>query len=230
MPEIAVITRFDDLLVLDKPSGVAMFADRTGSPALWPALQAELHKEHIKPLQVHRLDKGTSGVLLVALRKSRQAALNRAFARAVIRKFYVASVVGTLTLDGTGIIDLPLKPGRKSRYRVAGPRAGIRRDGNRWHLSAPTGEGVASLTRIRILATTRSTTTVLLAPATGRTHQLRVHLSWIGHPILGDNLYGRPDSPEQQAPRLALHCHKLTDEQGVTYTAPLPTTFTATTR
>jgi tRNA pseudouridine32 synthase/23S rRNA pseudouridine746 synthase len=222
---VEVIARSSDLLVVDKPSGVSLFADRTGAPALWPDLQTELEKDHLKPLQVHRLDKGTSGVLFVALSKSRQAALNRAFARAAIRKFYVARVAGSLDLGRTGIIDLPLKPGRKSRYRVAGPRASIQRDGSRWHLETPADDGFESVTRLRVIASTRSTTTVLLAPATGRTHQLRVHLSWIGHPILGDHLYGRPGSPEQQAPRLALHCHKLTDEQGVTYTAPLPWTL-----
>lgn len=217
-----LISRCDDLIVVNKPSGVAMFADRTGAPSLWPMLTTELGKEGLVPLQVHRLDKGTSGVLFVALTRARQASLNQAFESHAIHKYYVATVVGALTMAATGTIDLPLKPGRKSRYRVAAPRADIRRDGNLWHLKTPTPEGFPSRTRLRVLNKTASKTALLLAPATGRTHQLRVHLSWIGFPILGDHLYGAPKSGEQQAPRLALHCHKLTDEQGVSYTAPLP--------
>lgn len=218
--DLDVISRSGDLLVLNKPAGVSLFADRTGAPALWPALKATLAPEI--PLQVHRLDKGTSGVLLVALTSSRQAALNRAFARGAVRKYYVATVTGRLALSGTGTIDLPVKPGRKSRYRVAGQRSDIRRDHNHWYLATPTTTGHPSCTHLRIVGASERGTTLLLSPTTGRTHQLRVHLSWIGHPMRGDHLYGNPDSPEQRAPRLALHCHKLIDEQGVRYTAPLP--------
>ncbi len=63
-----------------------------------------------------------------------------------------------------------------------------------------------------------------LQPLTGRTHQLRVHLAWIGHPILGDHLYGKPDSIEQRWSRLALHCHRIVVD-GLTITAPLPAEF-----
>lgn len=62
---------------------------------------------------------------------------------------------------------------------------------------------------------------LLLQPLTGRTHQLRVHLSWIGFPILGDQLYGKPETNEQAWPRLALHCHRIIVD-GVAITAPPP--------
>jgi 23S rRNA-/tRNA-specific pseudouridylate synthase len=63
---------------------------------------------------------------------------------------------------------------------------------------------------------------LLLAPRTGRTHQLRVHLSWIGHPILGDRIYGRPDDPAQQADRLYLHAHRIVLPEFGSFSAPVP--------
>jgi tRNA pseudouridine65 synthase len=80
--------RSRDLLVLDKPADVSMFADRAGAPCLWDALKDALGAEGRRPYAVHRLDKGTSGVLLVALTPARQAELTRAFAARAVRKFY----------------------------------------------------------------------------------------------------------------------------------------------
>ena len=148
-------------------------------------------------------------MLLVALDQKIQSALTRAFNRREVRKFYLAWVVGRMEADGTQTIDLPLKPGRKSRYRVAGQRSAIVRGEHGWTITAADPEGHASVTRLRVLARDGARSLLLLQPLTGRTHQLRVHLSWIGHPILGDTLYGRPDAPEQAAARLQLHCHRL---------------------
>ena len=126
-----VLYRDEHLLIIDKASGVPLFADRGGAEPLWPQLQA------LGPVrQVHRIDKGTSGVLAVALSRSCQQLLTRAFGAHEVGKFYIAGVAGRLTLRGSGRIDLPLRPGRKSRYRVAGARERIRRDGNRWVLPA----------------------------------------------------------------------------------------------
>lgn len=194
--------------MLDKPANMALLADRSGQPCYWDLLKAALGER--KPLLVHRLDKGTSGALLVALNTTKQRELTRAFQGRRIRKFYLAWVVGHLSLTTTHTIDLPLKKGRKARYRIAGERAAIERHDRVWRLRGPTGEGHPSLTRLRTLATTGSRSLLLLQPRTGRTHQLRVHLSWIGYPIMGDHLYGRPSDPAQQAARLQLHCHRLT--------------------
>jgi len=161
-------------------------------------------------------------VLLIALTRSRQAHLTQAFQRKGIRKFYLARVSGALDLGGhTGTIDLPLTKGRKSRYRVAGLRDRITRRNQHWRLSGRTANGHDSVSRMRRIGGDRDQTLLLLQPLTGRTHQLRVHLSWIGFPILGDRLYGKPDTNEQIWPRLALHCHRIIVD-GVAITAPPP--------
>jgi 23S rRNA-/tRNA-specific pseudouridylate synthase len=192
-------------VALDKPSGVAVLKDRTEPTCLWDALPELLGG---KPYQVHRIDKGTSGVLLVARTPEAQKTLSNAFRDRLVRKYYLAWVSGTV--ESPCSIDLPLRRGRKSRYRVAGQRADIVHEDGQWRLSRPSGaEGVSAFTRVRPLKTVGNRSLVLLQPRTGRTHQLRVHLSWIGHPILGDHLYGQPDAPAQRAPRLQLHCHRL---------------------
>jgi RluA family pseudouridine synthase len=216
---IQILHRDDGLAVLDKPAGISLLADRSGAPCLWDQLPELLGA---RPLLVHRLDKGTSGVLLIALSSAVQKRLTRAFQRREVRKYYVARICGTLQATGSQRIDLPLRKGRKSRYRVAGPRERIVRNGNVWRLETHGSDGHPSETRLRTLDTGPASTLVLLSPRTGRTHQLRVHLSWIGHPILGDPLYGRPDAPEQQAPRLLLHCHRLVIPGTGTFSASVP--------
>jgi len=216
---IEILHRQAGLAVVNKPAGISLLADRSGAPCLWDALPDALGE---RPLLVHRLDKGTSGVLLVALSVPFQQRLTRAFQRREIRKYYLARVSGSLLTVGTERIDLPLRKGRKSRYRVAGPRDEIRRDPGGWRLSRPGTDGHASLTRLRTLEASPESTLLLLSPLTGRTHQLRVHLSWIGHPIMGDQLYGKPSAPAQQAPRLLLHCHRLVVPGAGAFSASVP--------
>ncbi len=206
-----------DVVVLDKPSGLSVLADRSGAPCLWDMLPDLLGG---KPYQVHRIDKGTSGVLLVARSQTRQRELTQAFQQRRVRKYYLAWVVGAPA--PRGLIDLPLKRGRKSRFRVAGQRADIRQDRRGWSLPMPSGDGHSSQTRLRTLRRESGRSLVLLQPLTGRTHQLRVHASWIGHPLLGDMLYGSPASPDQQAPRLQLHCHRLVLPGVGSFVARLP--------
>lgn len=230
-----------------------MFDDRTGSPSLWNILSTELKKEGETPFQVHRLDKGTSGVLLVALTSGMQSFLTRAFYHGEVKKTYIARIKGRLELKQQGTIDLPLKMGRKKRYRIAAPRETIQRsaEGTKWTLMQPADpKGLPSRTLVNVIhessseskdkweegrynqIETRSTnvsnnetTLVMLHPITGRTHQLRVHMSWIGYPIVGDNLYGPEGKKSKKtrqgetsevgrgrdtpSPRLALHCLKL---------------------
>ena len=194
----------ENLAFIHKPPGVALLADRSGAPCLWEGLKAELGK----PYLVHRLDKGTSGVLAVARNQATQARLTRAFRDRLVQKTYLARVTGNPRVRGTGVIDLPLRPGRKNRYRIAGPRDGIRRSGDLWTHPAADG-GHPARTRFRVLRRDAGRTCLVLRPTTGRTHQLRVHLSWIGHPIAGDTLYGNPRSPAQRAERLMLHALRL---------------------
>ena len=197
------------LWVFNKPSGVAVLADRTSPECLWNDLK-RLLPPGLRPYLVHRLDKGTSGVWAVATSQACQRELTRAFEARSVRKYYVARVTAAPKLTGTGLIDLPLKRGRKSRYRIAGAREAIRRRDNTWQLQeagrgASGQEGFASRTRFRRLGKTL----VLAQPLTGRTHQLRVHLAWTGSAIKGDHLYGSKADERQRWPRLALHCHRL---------------------
>jgi len=207
------------LVAIDKPAGIALLADRSGAACLWDALPALLGG---KPYLVHRLDKGTSGVLLVALDQRTQSTLTRAFSRREVRKFYLAWVAGDMAMAGTQTVDLPLKAGRKSRYRVAGPRGAIVRNARGWSIPTVDPDGFASVTRLRVLRRSAARSLVLLEPLTGRSHQLRVHLAWIGHPILGDTLYGRPGAAEQDAPRLQLHCHRVVVPGWGSFSAPPP--------
>lgn len=214
---IDIIHQTTDLLVLNKPSGVSVLADRTGAPSLWPQLQAAFDK----PRMVHRIDKGTSGVLLVALSQTCQQALTRAFTNRQIGKHYVAVTAGHLPGGRTLTVDLPLKRGRKSRFRVAGLREEIRGTPDGWIIDA-TQDGLRSVTRVRVLKLGTLRSLLAVQPLTGRSHQIRVHLAWVGHAVVGDHLYGKPESQEQAWPRLALHCHRLKTPGYGTFAAPLP--------
>ena len=216
-----------DFMVFNKPSGISVLADRQSPHCLWTDLK-RLLPAGVRPFMVHRLDKGTSGVWLVATTQARQKALTKAFEAKQIRKYYVARVTRSAKFKGTGSIDLPLTKGRKSRYRVAGNRESIERNGNHWQLGkdsafpgAKKKTAFDSFTRLRRL----NNSTVLLQPLTGRTHQLRVHLAWTGSPIKGDHLYGKPTDAHQQWPRLALHCHRLVVPTLGTFRASAPQGF-----
>lgn len=218
---LQILQQTRDLWVLNKPAGISLLADRSGSACLWDLIKEKLGKGYL----VHRLDKGTSGVLLVAKNQSRQSELTRAFQDRKVSKHYLTSVVGELNTQGSQVIDLPLRKGRKSRFRVAGERGNIRLNGRTWSVSPEQPDGKASNTRIRALKQANGRTLLSAKPRTGRTHQLRVHLAWIGHPIVGDHLYGKLADPRQRADRLALHCHKLVLPSGEVFVAPLTDDF-----
>ncbi len=206
-----------ELIVLNKPAGLSVLKDRSGAPCLWEMLPALLDG---RPYLVHRLDKPTSGLLIVARTAATQASLTRAFQARQVRKFYLAWVAGDPGAKGE--IDLPLKKGRKNRYRVAGPREAIAEQQKRWQLQPGSAlpDGHDSRTHFRHLARAGGRSLLLLKPVTGRTHQLRVHLAWIGHPIVGDRLYGRPDSELQASDRLLLHAHRLVVPGRGSWSAP----------
>jgi len=242
LPEqIRVLYQDADLLVLNKPSGISLFADRTGGGSFWDSLSRFCNEQDVgKPLQIHRLDKGTSGVLLTALSRRAQKSLNRQFLNHEVRKVYTA-VVAQAPQPPRALIDLPLRQGRKSRHRIAGPREEIRLDQGerppRWFLprkaaDRPDKRAYPALTSYRVIWERMGRAGLSLMPRTGRTHQLRVHLAWLGWPIAGDHLYGVPSSAGQQAPRLMLHARKLcicTDwsdrPRWKVFRAPLPEGF-----
>ena len=122
---IEILYRDAELAVVDKPSGISMLRDRSGEPDLWSAIKSHFADEGTHARLVHRLDKGTSGALLVALSEPCQKHLTRALQRHQVRKFHAALCVDRPPVAGTGEVDLPLTPGRKSRYRIAGERRHI---------------------------------------------------------------------------------------------------------
>jgi tRNA pseudouridine32 synthase/23S rRNA pseudouridine746 synthase len=210
--ELAVIYHDDALLVLSKPSGLpavpglgAANADNLASRAqhTWPTATI-----------VHRLDRDTSGVMVMALTPETHRFLSRQFEERAVAKRYVAIVSGHLE-ELSGIIDAPL---RKDMDRP--PRHMVDRD-----------LGKPAETHWSVIEREASTfgcqaTRLLLEPRTGRSHQLRVHLSHVGHPILGDPLYGTAKTLAA-APRLMLHAewielaHPTTGDRQ-SWTVPCP--------
>jgi tRNA pseudouridine32 synthase/23S rRNA pseudouridine746 synthase len=150
--------------------------------ALWP-----------DALVVHRLDMATSGLFLMGRGIHMQRVLGRAFAERGVRKRYEALVAGTVGDPGSeGVIDLPLAADWPNRPLQ----------------KVDAVHGRPSTTRWQVLATDGDASRLALEPVTGRTHQLRVHLQAIGHPILGDPLYAPPEW-QRRAPRLLLHASAL---------------------
>ena len=199
---VSAIGQFDDewlvhedaaLLVLDKPAGLLAVPGR--GPDKADCLSARAQQRWPDALIVHRLDQATSGLMLLARGPAMQRTLSQAFAERRVHKRYEAIVHGPMpdaaTDDGWGLIELPLRLDWPRR-----PRSIVDAE-----------HGKSSRTRWRVLQRHAATDTTRLAlePVTGRSHQLRVHLQAIGHPIVGDALYGPPDG----APRLMLHACAL---------------------
>lgn len=194
----------EHLLVLDKPAGMLCVPGRGADKQ--DCLSARVQAVFADALVVHRLDMATSGLVLMARGPAMQRALSQAFAERRVHKRYVALVHGLLPAPGADAapeawqtIDLPLSVDWPNR-----PRSKV-----------DPAHGKPSLTRWQALQrdTARLRTRVALEPVTGRSHQLRVHLQAIGHPILGDALYAPPPQPEgstpADAPRLMLHATRL---------------------
>ncbi|MGI4777667.1 MAG: RluA family pseudouridine synthase [Janthinobacterium lividum] len=201
-PGLVVIHEDPHLLVLDKPSDLLCVPGRGDDKQ--DCLSARVLARWPDALVVHRLDMATSGLVLMARSPAVQRALGDAFATQEVCKRYEALVDGTLaasadwsTIDAPIAADWPRRPMQKTD---------------------PSGK--ASITRWRVLAhvppaDTCATTRLALQPLTGRTHQLRVHLASIGHPILGDSLYAGGVAKDGFA-RLMLHATSLTLQHPVT--------------
>ena len=218
-----VIYEDDDIWVYNKPNDVAILKDRSGVKDLWSEL-----KQGPKPYLVHRLDKGTSGVWVVAKNQKTQSNLSQMFAHRSVSKFYVALVDGTPPRN-THHIDLPLTKGRKSRYRIAGQRDRIELN-NQTYSVEQDRDGVAALTSFRVLSTRKQRSLILVHPQTGRSHQIRVHLAWLGFPLVGDSLYNKNYSNKSNkdvntGDRLFLHAHYLRFPGLKPFIAPLPEEF-----
>lgn len=186
----------ESLLVLDKPSGMLSVPGRGEDKQ--DCLSARVQAAFPDALIVHRLDQATSGLMLMARGAAMQRALSRSFETRDVGKRYVAVVSGHLPApddpSGWGLIDLPII--------VDWPHRPLRIIDNE--------RGKPSQTRWRVLShdAAANTTRVELEPVTGRSHQLRVHLKALGHPILGEAMYA-PEAVQAAAPRLLLHAAAL---------------------
>lgn len=179
----------DALLVVDKPAGLLAVPGR--GPAGADNLVTRVQQVHPEACTVHRLDMGTSGLMLLARGPDMQRALNRSFEQRAVHKRYEAVVHGLVTED-TGCIDVPLMADWPRRPRQKVDWAAGKSSLTRWQVLGR--DAAAQCTRLR------------LEPVTGRTHQLRVHLMSLGHTIVGDDLYGTDATPTS---RLLLHACEL---------------------
>lgn len=206
---IPVLARGRDWLAVDKPAGiVAHPVNSVRENSLIRILRRQEGNDELR--LAHRLDRETSGVLLVAASRESARRLSRAFERGVVLKEYLALVRGVVEVE-EGRIELPI--GRDEASRVF-----VRRE------VRPSGE--AARTDFRVVWRLPHATLLQVVPRTGRSHQIRVHLAAIGHPVAGDILYGRPDRDyldlargvrdarhEEGGPRRQLlHCARLAFE------------------
>ncbi|WP_040833342.1 RluA family pseudouridine synthase [Nocardia brevicatena] len=205
-PDLRARCRLDEdeaVLALNKPAGISVTGERHDTDIVRAAQAAG---ETLYP--VHRIDKVTSGLVLLAKDLGAHGQLTRQFNKQTAYKAYLAVVSSQTRLPDTGVIDLPLSVGRKNRVRIAAPRERIRRDGDRWFVAdadlLPT-KNYPSRTDFAVLARYDGHTALALYPATGRRHQIRVHLAWVGHPILGDPLFDRSGAQT----RTRLHSWRL---------------------
>ncbi len=188
-PGPPVIVHADDHLILaDKPAGLLSVPGKGAEKA--DCLITRLQRLFPRVLLVHRLDNDTSGLIVFARTSAAQVALAGQFERRETEKVYLARVAGTVAGD-RGTVDLPLTVDWPNRPRQ--------------HVNRETGR--TAVTDWEVAARLPGETRMLLMPRTGRSHQLRVHMAEIGHPILGDPLYA--DGPARDQPRLMLHAWRL---------------------
>lgn len=205
-PYVSIIHRDEDILVLDKPSGLLSVPGR--HPALSDSLATRVQKQFPKALMINRLDKDTSGLVLMSLNRRAHAAIAAQFESRTTQKSYVAEVWGHIARDN-GLIDMPLAidPEHKPRHRVDHEN------------------GKPAQTLWQVLKRSEHTTRLQLSPLTGRTHQLRVHMKAIGHVILGDEFYAE-GAALSASDRLMLHAEELAfrhpDGRDVKFSIPCP--------
>ena len=185
---LSVLHEDAEVLLVDKPAGLLSVPGK--GPHLSDCLMARVQAAFPDALLVHRLDRDTSGVMVFALTPHAQRHLGLQFEKRMTRKSYVARIWGVPD-ERAGLIDLPLIVDWPNR-----PRQMVCHD-----------TGKPAQTEWRLLRAEGETARVRLFPKTGRSHQLRVHMLSLGHPILGDPFYAT--GPARDFPRLMLHSEEL---------------------
>ena len=205
-----LIHRDEDFMVIHKPAGVLTVPGKTED--LQDCVINRLLKIEPKTLLIHRLDRDTSGILVFGLTKWGQKTISSQFQERQPEKTYQAVVAGHL--EGEGTVDVPVI------YDPEHPPL---------HIAAP-DHNKPALTHWQAIEhfeiQGQAVTRVKLTPITGRSHQLRVHMQYLGHPIVGDTLYATPEQ-QQLIPRLCLHAEHLSfyhpqTEERVEFYYPVP--------
>jgi 23S rRNA pseudouridine1911/1915/1917 synthase len=200
--DVDELYRDDDIIVVDKPAGLATEPTRQASLSVADTLR----KRGLVTAAVNRLDVDTSGVLVLARGPEGAAVWGRVFADGSVERLYIGLVRGVID-DDEGVIDAHLVPPDRSGRSAVVP--------------ASDRCGKRAVTRWQVIGRGDGATLVALRPETGRTHQLRVHLAYIGHPLVGDHRYG----PSTTAPHLGLHARALravVRERPHFFLAPMP--------
>jgi len=206
-PWLSVIHRDSDILVLDKPSGLLSVP---GKPeAHDDCLQERARKFYRNAMTIHRLDKDTSGIVVMGMTRKAHANISMQFEKRQTTKSYIACVWGSV-VGNEGDIDLPIGSDWDNR-----PKQMIDHKNGR-----------SAQTHWEVITREGNTTRLRLTPTTGRSHQLRVHMLSLGHPILGDVFYGSIES-RNATTRLQLHAETLgfihpSTGQFCTYSAACP--------
>ncbi|MCL4104148.1 UNVERIFIED_CONTAM: hypothetical protein GTU68_035010 [Idotea baltica] len=187
--EISILYSDDDLLLVRKPHLLLSIPGR--HPLNKDCLITRLRERYPSASMVHRLDLDTSGIMVIPLNKPTHAHISRQFQRRLVDKCYTAIVFGELALN-RGEIVLPIAPDWNDR-----PRQTISYK-----------RGKQAHTKFQVLQRNSGSTRVMLTPITGRSHQLRIHMRELGHPILGCDMYAHQEAL-QLSPRLLLHATSL---------------------
>ena len=216
--DIAVDVFYEDadIILINKPAGLTVHpATGNRSGTLVNALAHRFRELSdvngpVRPGIVHRLDKDTSGLIIVAKTNAAHARLARQFEKHTVVKRYVARLEGKVQFD-QGVVDVNI--GRHPKYHDQ-------------RQASPEGGGKEATTLYQVLQRFPKSTLIALFPQTGRTHQLRVHMKHLGHPILGDDRYGR----KAAFPRLALHAQSIAFAHPATrhyveFSCPVPKEF-----
>jgi len=223
-----ILLENNDFIALNKPAGLLSIPDREGKEI---SLKIMLQEKYVDIYTIHRLDKGTSGVILFAKNASAHQFLSAAFEERKVEKYYTGIINGTLSIKQQ-TVDQPLMqhPGKSSLMIIH-------------------KKGKTAVTDVQVLEEFGKYSFLEFRIHTGRTHQIRIHMQYLGHPLVCDELYGdaKPvlissikknyklsQNEEEERPilaRLALHAQRLvfTDDTGHQHTveAPLPKDFRA---